>query len=462
MFLSLVRKEIANNVLSLRFIITFALFVALVLLSLFMLTSTYETARHNYEISRSSHLETLRAIEGREDQDQRFHDTVIEGDGLHGDRPPQPLSVFVYGLEANLPLQVTAGLWGSHTTNQAYYRNPLFVLSATPDFGYIVNIVVSLLSLLFVFDAICGEKERGTLKLVLANAVPRDLVLLSKWVGGYISLIVPFLVAVLGGMTYVYATGAIGISGDTLERLVWLVGLSLLYISLFFGLGMLISARTHRSSTALVVALFVWVCWVLVIPNLSPVVARVLSPVPTFQKINAEKGAIRRETEIRLKRVNRNMLRYGKKAMAISEKIREEGESEIRKLERFYQDQLGGQIELSKNLARLSPSASFTFALADMAHTGSGLFSAFRHSFRRFEKEYREWGRDWHDRFHRNAGKELEDGWFELDLIPSLKPVQIRLDDTIDAVLMDVLLLGVLNILFFMLSYLFFLRYDVT
>ena len=462
MFLSLVRKEIANNVLSLRFIITFALFVALVLLSLFMLTSTYGAAKHSYEISRSSRLDALRAIEGREDQDQQFHDTVIEGEGLYGDRPPQPLSVFVYGLEADLPVQVNADLGTSHATDQAYFRNPLFALFATPDFGYIVNIVVSLLSLLFVFDAICGEKERGTLKLVLANAVPRDLVLLSKWVGGYISLVVPFLVAVLGGITYVYATGAIGLGGETLDRLLWLVGLSLLYISLFFGLGMLISALTHRSSTGLVVALFVWVCWVLVIPNLAPVVARILSPVPTLQKISAEQAAIERETEIRLKRVNRNMLRYGKKALATSEKIREEGEREISKLDRFYQDQLDGQIEFSKNLARLSPSASFTFALADVARTGSGLYGAFKRSFQRFEKEYRAWGRDWHDRFHGNDDKKLEDGWFEMDLIPSLQPAEIRLDDTVEAVLMDVLLLGVLNILCFMLSYGFFLRYDVT
>ena len=37
-----------------------------------------------------------------------------------------------------------------------------------------------------------------------------------------------------------------------------------------------------------------------------------------------------------------------------------------------------------------------------------------------------------------------------------------RLDDAIEAALMDILLLLVFNVLFFMLSYLFFLRYDVT
>ena len=42
------------------------------------------------------------------------------------------------------------------------------------------------------------------------------------------------------------------------------------------------------------------------------------------------------------------------------------------------------------------------------------------------------------------------------------KLIRQRLDDSLDAALMDILLLLVFNVLFFMLSYLFFLRYDVT
>ena len=122
----------------------------------------------------------------------------------------------------------------------------MFSLFTTPDYGYIVNIVVSLLSLLFVFDSICGEKERGTLKLLLANSIPRDLVLLSKWIGGYLSLTVPFLVALLAGITYVYITGTIQLSGETLDRLLRIILVSLLYVSLFFTLGMMSSLRTTK------------------------------------------------------------------------------------------------------------------------------------------------------------------------------------------------------------------------
>ena len=51
------------------------------------------------------------------------------------------------------------------------------------------------------------------------------------------------------------------------------------------------------------------------------------------------------------------------------------------------------------------------------------------------------------------------DRWIADSLLEGLAE---RLDDAIEAALMDILLLLVFNVLFFMLSYLFFLRYDVT
>ena len=86
----------------------------------------------------------------------------------------------------------------------------------------------------------------------------------------------------------------------------WIFVVSLLYVSLFFALGMLISTLTHRASTALIVALFVWVCWVLVIPNLAPVAARMISPLPSRNAIAGEKLAIAQEGKLLLRN-------YGKK-----------------------------------------------------------------------------------------------------------------------------------------------------
>ncbi|MDE0964395.1 MAG: ABC transporter permease subunit [Candidatus Latescibacteria bacterium] len=462
MLFALIRKEIINNVLSFRFMVTLVLFFGLILISIMFLTSDHQTRLRTHEASKSAHRDQILSFKGAEDQDEQFHEILFGGGGVYGDRAPQPLGIFVQGLDKNLPSQVNTSLTNSRKIDENFYRNPLFSLFATPDYGYIVNIVVSLLSLLFVFDTICGEKERGTLKLLLANSVPRDLVLLSKWIGGYLSLAIPFLVALLAGITYVYITGAIELEGETLDRLLWIVLVSMLYVSLFSALGMMISTLTHNASTALLVSLFVWISWILVIPNLAPVIAKITSPVPTTQKIQAEKGAVDRETEIRLQRVSRQMLSYGKKAEDMREKIEQEGGNRKKKLDQFYQDKLNAQIELSKNLSRISPSASFTYATTDLAHTGIGLFTSFKRGYNRFEDEFGTWANEWDDTYHDNDEKYPDENWLQADTLPTFKMHHQRLDDAIEAALMDILLLLVFNVLFFMLSYLFFLRYDVT
>ena len=458
MFFALIKKEIVNNVLSLRFMVTFALFFVLIQLSIFVLTSDYQTRLRVYEASQSIHRERLGELKTIEDSNERLNNLIYE-QGVYGDRPPRPLGFFVRGLEDDLPTQVHTSLWMSRRINEGFYRNPLFVLFATPDYGYLVNIVVSLLALLFVFDAVCGEKERGTLKLILANSVPRDLVLLGKWIGGYVSLAVPFLVAVLGGITYVHLIGAIQFTGETLKILLWIIAVSLLYISLFFTLGMLISTLTHKAATALLVALFVWVCWILVIPNLAPVIAKILSPVPTLQKVEAEKAAVDREVWLRIERLSRTMLGYGRKAEKMREKLIQEGERRKRRLDQFFQDKLRAQMALSRTLSRLSPSASFTYASTDLAGTGIDLFGRFRQAYERFQAEFREYGEGLNDR--RNDDK-LPENWFQIDDIPAMNILPGRVDDAVSAAFTDVLLLGVFNVLFFMGSYLFFLKYDVT
>jgi len=458
MLLTLMRREIIGNVLSFRFIVTFVLFFCLVLVSVFILTNGYANRLRSYEASHTAHRQALDEIGQGQDPSQRVDDLFINK-GMYVDIRPQRLSIFVDGLESSLPSQVHAAVFNARRIDEDLYKNPLLALFASPDYGYIVNIVVSLLALLFVFDAICGEKERGTLKITLANSVPRDIVILAKWIGGYLSLIAPFLVAVLAGIAYVSMSGTVSLAGEDMPRLGWIVGISLLYISLFFTLGLMISAFTHRAATSLIISLFVWICWILVIPNLAPVIARIAYAVPSIEKIAAEKLAVDKETEIRLQRVSQTMLIYGNEAQQKQDEIREEGERRKDKLDRFYEDELGVQIGVSQTLSRLSPAASFRYASAEMAQTGVTHYQEFRKSHRRFEEEFDEYAQGV---FELRGNDELPDDWFKPDQVPGLRLLATRLDNTVDTVSVDLLLLGLYNLLFFMGAYVFFLRYDVT
>ena len=58
---------------------------------------------------------------------------------------------------------------------------------------------------------------------------------------------------------------------------------------------------------------------------------------------------------------------------------------------------------------------------------------------------------------------ELEDeDWFDPGDVPRLSVFSESLSEAFDAALFDILLLAVFNVLFFLLSYVLFLRYDVT
>lgn len=456
MLLQLIRKEIVSNVLSSRFIVTFVLFFGLLLVSMFVMTNDHKMAVERFGASVAAHREELEELALLEDPGQQL-DQLSGQIGVYSDRRAQELSIFAKGLEDHVPTQVHTSRWASRQVNEEFYRNPLFAFFSTPDFAYIINIVVSLLAILFVFDTVCGEKERGTLKLMLSNSVPRDSILIGKWIGGYVSLVVPLLASVAVGMVYVRFSGAIALSGENLARLSLMLLLSLLFVSLCFSLGLLISTLTHKASTALLIALFVWVIWILVIPNLSPVIAKLVAPVPTLQKIDAEKRAVDREIEIRRDRVGRTMLGYGQEAERLREELEEEGKRRKSRLDDFYNDKLHGQVRFSKTISRISPSASFRYAVTGLAGTGTELFDRFNAANKRFEEDFR----DYTDKLWEVRRQDkLEKGWLNPDALPHLTLFDETIQESINAVFIDILLMVVYNVLFFMAAFMMFLRYD--
>ena len=459
MLFLIIKKEIVHNVLSLRFIATYALLFCLILLAMFLMTSDYRTRLQEYTTEVNKARDQLDKIEQINDPSEQFQE--FQRTDLAGVRSPQTLSILARGLEGSLPTRVSGTSWFVfRSSEERLGKNLLFAIFQTPDLVYVVTIVMSLLALLFVFDAICGEKEQGTLKLLLSNSVPRDLVLMGKWIGGYLSMIAPFSVAVLGGFAYIHLTGTLELGGEDLSRFALIYVLSLIYISAFFTLGLMISALTHRASTALLISLLVWIGWILVVPNLAPIVSRLTLPVPSRQVIDMEKQKIQQEGQLLMASASkRGLLKEG-------EKIRQEMEQDQHSLEEFYQDRVKNQVALSQNLARVSPSASFLFAATRLAGTGPRLSEAFQQARKRFQESREQYNREFYRsdkvEWTRQGPKMKDPDWFNPDDLPRFRILKEPLSESFNAASFDLLLLVVFNVLFFMLSYVFFLRYDIT
>ena len=147
----IIRKEILSNILSMRFGVTFMLFIVLIF------TSIYVTANeHKMEISRHGsrvrlYNESLDAAIAEEDDDRR-HRRVFHDEGKKDAVPIAELAWLGQGLQSALPAGIIFDRRRSHNIDRGTTRNPLMGMLPTPDFVYMVNVVLSLLAILFMFD----------------------------------------------------------------------------------------------------------------------------------------------------------------------------------------------------------------------------------------------------------------------------------------------------------------------
>ncbi len=267
---AIIRKEFLGHILTLRFVIgavfTLALFVAAGL----VLRADYLDRLTAYHDAAGSHQENLAEVK------------VFSRVEVEVDRPPSPLSVICQGVDRSLPTSSSFSILEPPTVSGAgSTRNPLLVVLPTLDLTVVVQVVMSLLALVFAYDVVSGERVRGTLALALANRVPRSTLLLGKYLGG-MAVLAPLLVVGFGASLVVITLSPL-VSLTTRD---WMaIGaatlVSLAYLSVVFLLGMVISVMTRRPGTSLVAALFAWVVLVLLAPPASSAAAAAIRPLPS-------------------------------------------------------------------------------------------------------------------------------------------------------------------------------------
>jgi len=449
MFAVLIKKEILNNILSFRFAVTFILFFILISGSLVMMAANHSKQMHDY-------FNVTAAYRQRVEQMRNFQEFEIFG--MTSRRKPNPLSVMAMGLEPDMSRSVTNSLWQDIEIGGSPYANPLFALFATPDVTYVITIIVSLLAILFVFDAVSGEKEEETLKLMLSNSVPRDLILMAKCVGAMVCLCASFLISLGAGLIAAHVITSLAFTSTEWLRIGVLVVVSLLYIAVFLMLGLFISASTQRSGTSLMISLLAWVILVLGIPNLVPVVARQVVPLPSMARLAGEERAIQEEEWDNVGQRLREARTQEERRQLITE-MRQAIERRLGVLVANYANRFIQQAALAKIMSRVSPSACFTYASTTIAQTGIDAYTDFVRyvylDFRgRFERSIPELRRE-------SGSRERQVGSIDFEKLPKFEPKQDSVQLSIKKALTDIGLLCGYCTLFFLGAFIKFLRYDV-
>ena len=141
------------------------------------------------------------------------------------------------------------------------------------DWVFIVRNVISFLAIALTYNAISGERESGTLRLLLANPVPRAHVLVGKYLAHLLSLMAAVAVGALISLLMLSLSGTVTLDGRIAFLCILFLAATAVYASVFLLLGLATSAATGRSATSLVTLILVWALLIVVIPQTSRFVA---------------------------------------------------------------------------------------------------------------------------------------------------------------------------------------------
>ena len=386
------KREIYDNLNSLRFALASVLLLAL------MLTNAVVYLREHPARTQAYHNAAADAVKTLEARSTNLYSLATEGPGdLH--KSPSPLRFCAEGDEAFLPTRASGINYFRDIANvrpiwrMIYPQETPNLFNIRPDFttldwAFIVSYVLSFVAILFTFDSISAELERGTLRLTLANSIPRHNVLIGKFLGAFISINIPLAIAVLMNLLLISTADAVQLNTEAWERLGILYVIVILYVCLFITLGLLISAAVRESGVSLVVLLLIWVSFVVFMPNtLASIGSRTSVPTAYMEFWNQR---IQIADEVR--EAYRD--KYGESQTTppvhvLGEYVTSEAEQYERYNEAYLKQQIM-QGKRARAITRISPAAIVQRLFESFAGTGFERHLQFIENVQRYAREYRE------------------------------------------------------------------------
>jgi len=500
MLRDIIKKEILGHLLDSKFLFTFIVSVVLILLSVYMGMRNYAEDKKEYaagvaEVSRGLD-ERLSSGAGLRIRNSAGIDiggmlVTFTSDTVRVFRRPPALEAVVRGVgDASGRVSGVNNRMENRPAESKYESNLFLAIFSAFDLLFVVKMVLSLFAMLFAYDAVSGEKERGTLGLTLANSVPRSRLILGKAIGGYISMLLPILVPLLIGALLMSLNSDMALGnagGEDWTRLFLLYGVFLLYLSAFFALGLFVSSLTARSSTSFLALLFVWVVLVLIIPKVAPAAAGWIRPAPFAHETLSEKTRAVPQimqdidmTPLTVLRGNRpanpttvegymdpiyqaNIQRWSGEFSQTMQELGQKYETLLAdaytNIDREYRLRQDAQRRLAKNLARISPASGLTLGSMVLARTGTEEYNRFLDATRNHRNVYNDWLV--HNNLRNAMGQVTPDIILGLADMPQFQFEPESLGESLARTLPDFALMAAMTIVFLTGAFFAFLRYDV-
>ena len=492
MIWKIAKKEFLLNIMTFKFAVGTTLCVVLMVVFIPILAKAYQERLDVYNENISYNERELGKV------------TVYKNITPTSYRPPSVLAIFSEGLEKQLGNSATIEYDEVPEIASAAANHYLSIFSVF-DVSLIFKIVISVLALLVAYDAISGEREKGTLKLMLSGTAARHEVLLGKLIAGLMVLIVPVTIAFLLGLVILHFFPMVDLTGSDWIRIGFMFLASLVFIVAMYNLGLLFSCFARRSAVSLVLGLFLWILFAVVIPNGSAYLAAQIRPIQSEDKINEQIASLRRQAAIESGRERQRSsrsyisgpygtsdimgkggfghgyVRSGSEAYIHNQTLDNSYEVPIQiKYADKYSEVKSGrlnslfeQTQLSDNISRISPIALYENVMSALAGTDMANFQQFIDAVKLYRKDIIEYMRSRTDNFSlpsfwtpctkeeiKTRPNEDDAPPLELSDLPRFT-YKSDLVGSLRRAIPDLALLILGNVLFFAMAFAAFLKYDV-
>lgn len=463
-------KEILENLLSFRFILSLLLVIILFAVCGFVFVGQYRLQSNEYWEKTN---ENLTGLSERTDKLYRiaFYKQSIW-------RKPTPLALCAEGSEKSLPDCFTFDVFSNNLPEIRSEGN--FTLShfSSIDWVFIISTILSFLVLVFTYDTFSGEKEDGTLCLTLSNTIARHKLLLGKYLGIVLSIGIPLFIGLLISLIIVVASNSAVFSGFDWLKILTVVLLSFLYLSIFIFLGMFISSRTAHPSNAMVMLLLIWVVVVILIPSFGRIISEVSGKAPNPAELE------RRLAEIWTD-VWSNASRYGEKAgnwagnvnnpmnnPPARARLKNASTSAQNKAREDHHNKMLAQAFTGRNLTCFSPTVIYQRASEAIASTGINHVVNLQGQIREYQAGLKEYirSRDAEDpnslhlifpeQNSARSWRAISHNPVDFSTVPKFRERDPALGQSLKLAIWDIGLLALFNLVFFAASFVSFLRYD--
>jgi ABC-type transport system involved in multi-copper enzyme maturation permease subunit len=515
----IVKREFFDHLNSLRFALT-----ALILTALMVTNAVVHLQSHPDKVRRYS--EKVTTDQNKLQSQTELYELLKKGPGkLY--KQPSALTFIADGGDAFLPNRGTTN-WGSWSRTAGFSGQVKSIWSldyptANPnardlrpkatkiDWVFIITYLLSFIPLLFTFDALSGERERGTLRLCLANPISRPALLVGKFLGTLITVLIPFVFAVLLNLAVISLDSWTQLGIADWGRLGLILLIASGYASIFIAVGLMVSASTRDSRVSLVVLLIVWVALVVFMPStLGTLATKWMSPVQTaHQRKMARSSALdqinddfnkqmanKQEAQSPAASLLNKLEELWKTSPEEAEKLAKENEEELKLAIAQLESQEAGpeelriraelvnkdveireqlnrehlraqlaQVERARMVTRFSPAAIVQYALESMTGTGLNRHLQFLEGVHLHIRQFRnfiiETERADTESLHIIGVPEgMSKKPISSQALPSFED-KITFSDTFNAAIVDMLLLVLLLGVFLSGAFLVFIRSDV-